>query len=214
MCFIIFFSGFRASVVEKKLDVITEYFNSYLKVSDYTEVDFNKIMNDQRMIKNQQKIRAIINNSKVFIELIKKHGSFKQYLDSFGVHVPRSLKEIPDFPDYQVKLDALSDDLTMRFGFLGPATVNHYLTNLGFPVLKPDRMVMRAMFRSHLVASEDDLRSAIVTGQRISILLDLPVSYVDSVFVSLGMTSDANICEIHKPKCNICELEKICGFYK
>jgi DNA-3-methyladenine glycosylase I len=169
MCNIIFFSGFRSSVVEKKMDVIKEYFGSYLKVASYTEVDYNSIMSDQRMIRNQGKIKSIFSNSKLFVQLIEKYGSFKKYLESFGLYIPESLNEIEDFVEYQTSLDNLSIDLISRFAFLGPATVNHFLTDLGFPVLKPDRMIMRLLFRTHLVNSEHDLKTAIIIGQRIAI---------------------------------------------
>lgn len=212
MCNIIFFSGFRASVVEKKMDIIKEYFNSYNTVAAYTEKDFNRMMSDQRMIRNKQKISSILRNAKVFSSLVQNSGSFKKYLESFGVYVPTSLNEINDFSGYLVRLENLSNDIIKNFAFMGPATINHFLTDLGFPVLKPDRMVMRLLFRTRLVQSEDDLKSAIVIGQRISGLLDIPIRYVDSVLVALGMTSDADICSLNNPKCDICELEKICNY--
>ena len=70
---------------------------------------------------------------------------------SFDTAYPIDINEIDDFVEYQKHLDHLSEDLKRHFSYLGLITVNHFLTDWGFPVLKPDRMVMRLLYRSHLV---------------------------------------------------------------
>lgn len=106
---------------------IKRYFESYKKAAGYSDVDIEKIMSDENMIRNKNKITSIIKNAKEFIQLAEKYGSYRSYLLSFGDAYP------------------LKDDLQRRFHYIGPATVNHLLTDYGFPVLKPDRMVMRVL---------------------------------------------------------------------
>jgi len=205
LALIVFFSGFRASVVEKKKDTILKYFSSYKKAAKYSEVEISRMLTDKQMIKNERKIRALIFNAKAFEDIVSKHGSFRQFLLSFNPHFPLSRERIDD----------LRLELMKCLKYLGPATVNHFLTDYAFPVLKPDRMVMRVMHRAHLVKNEgeNEYEKAIQIGNRIAKLNDVPIRYVDSVFVMLGQAGEANICRKTKPLCEICQLSKICNYY-
>ena len=63
-----------------------------------------------------------------------------------------------------------------------------------------------------LLGSEKDFENAIIIGQRIAQILNITIRYVDSVLVELGQVGAANICQKTNPKCDICELEKICNY--
>ncbi|MCK9320230.1 DNA-3-methyladenine glycosylase I, partial [Methanoculleus sp.] len=78
---IIFYSGFRASVVSRKIDIIHSYFSNYEIVKKYSSEDIEKICNDSKMIKNRLKIEACIKNAKRFEEIVNKYGSFKEYIN-------------------------------------------------------------------------------------------------------------------------------------
>ena len=157
------------------------------------------------MIKNKNKINAIIKNAKIFVELNKDYKNYRNYILSF----------VPNYPKADIsEIRKLRQDLRKRFAFIGPATVNHLLTDYRLPVLKPDRMIMRVLYRTHLLKTEnlEDFDKAIEIGQIISNKFKLPIRYVDTVLVCLGQVGEANICRKKDPKCNICELEKICKF--
>lgn len=205
MTMIVFYSGFRATTVSNKRPVIYRYFKSYQKAAAYTRKDIARILNDQKMIANRSKIESIVYNAKQFIKVIDHFGSFRNYLLSFN----------PEFPLTEDSLAELREDLMSRFAYLGPATVNHFLTDYGFPVVKPDRMVMRVLHRSHLVATESvrHYDKAIKICKGISEQLKIPIRYVDSVFVCLGQVGEANICSKNNPKCDRCDLERVCNFY-
>lgn len=51
-------------------------------ISNYTESDFERLINDKGIIRNRLKINATIYNAQIIVELIKKFGSFKNWLDS------------------------------------------------------------------------------------------------------------------------------------
>jgi len=157
------------------------------------------------MIAHRNKIVSIIYNAKQFIKVREQFGSFRDYLLSFNA----------DFPLAEDGLDDLREDIMTRFAYLGPATVNHFLTDFAFQVVKPDRMVMRVLHRSHLVKSESvrHYGKAIEVCKDISKQLQIPIRYVDSVFVCLGQVGEANICSKNNPKCERCDLERICKFY-
>jgi DNA-3-methyladenine glycosylase I len=51
------------------------------KVSEYSEADFLRLMNDPGIIRNRLKINAAIENAKVIQKLRKESGSFSKWLD-------------------------------------------------------------------------------------------------------------------------------------
>lgn len=81
---IIFYSGFRAAVVSRKIETIHSYFSNYEIVNKYSSEDLEEIYNDSKMIRNRLKIEACIKNAKRFKEIVNKYGSFKEYIDFYS----------------------------------------------------------------------------------------------------------------------------------
>lgn len=194
-----FFSGSRATMVEGKLPHIKKYFGDYKKAKNYSSKDVNKIMSDGSVIRWKQKIEACIENAKLFDKVVTKHGSFKRYLDSFGA--PDKISE--------VNLDRLRNELK-QFEFIGDITVDHFLTDLGYPVLKKDRHIGRVMHRIGLIMNEHDRKGAIDVGRRIAYLTDAPIRFIDTVFVEMGMQG---ICKKENPECQRCLIKKDCEWW-
>lgn len=201
---VIFYSGFRATTVEKKRRDIERLFNDYGEVAEYNESKIQEILNDKRIIRHEDKICKIVNNAKKFREVVRRFGSFRKYLLYFN----------PDFPESSKNIEKLKKELTTKFDYFGPVTVNHFLTDYGFPVLKPDRMIMRVFHRLGFVngESEEYYEDAIVVGSAIASATSMPIRYVDSVFVSLGQVGEADICRKESPRCNRCGLKKYCSY--
>lgn len=53
------------------------------KVINYGEEKINELLNNKDIIRNKLKIKASINNSKIFKDISQEHGSFYNYLLSF-----------------------------------------------------------------------------------------------------------------------------------
>lgn len=53
------------------------------KVSNYDEIKINELLQNKDIIRNKLKIKASINNSKIFKDIVKEYNSFKNYLLSF-----------------------------------------------------------------------------------------------------------------------------------
>jgi len=81
---VIFYSGFRASTVNEKLNTIHKHLPDFETVSNYGEQEIGEILADKNMIRNLEKIKACIKNAKTFKAIIQKHGSFQKYIDSFN----------------------------------------------------------------------------------------------------------------------------------
>src|SRR5216683_2250285 len=96
-------------------------------VADYSDDDVAAIMSDPGMIRNRRKITACIENARVMRQLIEEYGSFGRYIASFAA------------ADSFENLLLLKEELEARFQYLGGVTVYHFLTDIGMPVLKPDR---------------------------------------------------------------------------
>lgn len=51
------------------------------KIAKYTDEDFYRLMNDEKIIRNKLKINAAIYNAKEIIKIQKQFGSFRKWLD-------------------------------------------------------------------------------------------------------------------------------------
>jgi DNA-3-methyladenine glycosylase I len=207
---IVFYSGFKAETVTKKIPIIDEHFPNYRTVSDFDSHEVERIRHDERMIKNASKIRACIENAKTLRGIIDRHGSFQAWLDTLPY--PESDREIID----------LRNEFRRRFKFLGERTAFHFMTDLGLPVLKPDRVIERIFKRLDLVAGDlegDKLYVALIQeGRRFAKATGHPIRYIDRVFVAYGQTQttdmglDRGICLEANPACRVCGAREYCGY--
>lgn len=204
---IIFYSGFRAATVERKEKVILGYFHDYLKVPEFNDRDVQRILSDSEMIKNERKIRSCIANAKSFKMIVDQFGSFQNYLDKYEVN--NSIEN----------LNLLKEELKYRFLYLGETTVYQFLTDLGFNVLKPDRVILRILNRLGLIEKEKLLLKAISEERKFAIETGLPIRYIDVILVKYGQQGESEmfglkngICFEKNPRCNICEVKQHCNF--
>ncbi len=205
LVFVAFYSGFMAATVTSKRAIIQRHFPSWEVASAYTEKDIKKIINDPEMISHKGKIRACVANAKTFSSLISKHGSIKNYIDSYS---PTESFE---------NLLLFKEALEASFAYLGGITVYHFMTDIGLPVLKPDRVMRRIFERLGLLESEGQLLKAVIQGRKFAAATGLPIRYIDIVFVAYGQVKSEEIgisegiC-LTKPRCSECRIQDHCGF--
>lgn len=110
--------GLNWRVVESKWPGIVEAFDGFdvRTVASYTPADIDRLMSDTRVIRNRQKIEAIVHNAGEMLALDGMGGGFAAYLRSKGSY------------------DALVTDLKSRFRFLGDSGAYHFLYSVGEPV--------------------------------------------------------------------------------
>lgn len=107
-----------------------------VKVARMTDGDVERLMNDEGIVRNRLKIRATINNAKLFIDIQREFGSFYAYTLSFLpgnkpiVNNPRSLGEVAACTP---ESDAMSKDMKKRgFKFFGTTICYAFLQAAGF----------------------------------------------------------------------------------
>jgi DNA-3-methyladenine glycosylase I len=208
MAYIVFYSGFQASTVTAKLDLIRSYFPDYEMVATYGSRKVGEILNDKNMIRNERKVKACIKNAQTLKAIVAEYGSLDAYIASFD---PTQSFE---------NLMLLKEELEYRFAYFGKITVYHFLTDIGMPVLKPDRIVTRIFRRLGLIESEKQLLKTVLLGRKFSEATALPVRYIDIVFATYGGVGGdrefgiANgICLEKNPNCAVCGLQNYCDHY-
>lgn len=98
------------------------------KVVNYDEDKVNELLNNDNIIRNKLKIKASINNAKVFKRITNEYGSFYNYLKVFT-----NGKIFYEVDNVRNDLsDAISKDLKKRgMSFVGSITIYSYLQAIG-----------------------------------------------------------------------------------
>lgn len=98
------------------------------KVCNYDDSKIDELLSDKNIIRNKLKIKASINNSKIFKEIVNEYGSFYNYLKTFTNN-----KIIYENDKTTNKLsDDISKDLQKRgMKFVGSTTIYSYLQAIG-----------------------------------------------------------------------------------
>jgi len=209
MC-IPFYSGFKAQTVEEHKDTIRAYFCDCETAAGYDHVKVTEILDDPQMIRHRRKVQACVDNAKAFKAIIGQYDSFQGYVDSFCTKASSE------------NLMRLRADLRQRFRFLGKITAYHYLTDIGMPVLKPDRVIRRVFFRLGLIdstgESETQLHKVLAQGERFVQATGHPIRYLDIVFVTYGQLESPHvglqrgICLEERPQCEVCDARPYCRY--
>lgn len=202
-----FYSGFKAKTVDDKIADILAVFNDYKKVAKFNETKVLGILKNDKLIRHENKIRSTIFNANQIINIVNEYGSFNNYLKSFG--------NIDDDKNAFI----LAKDLIKRFKYLSTITVYHFLTDLGYNFLKPDRVLCRIFYRLGLVESDKDLMGVIYAGRKFAAATQHPIRYIDIAFVVYGQVEKKEafglsdgICLEKNPKCELCGMYKFCSY--
>jgi len=97
-------------------------------VSTYGEEKITELLGNKQIIRNRLKIRAAVENSKIFNEIVAEYGSFYRYLKQFwnGETLFQTGKTVNSLSD------AISGDLQKRgMKFVGSTIIYSYLQAVG-----------------------------------------------------------------------------------
>lgn len=114
----VFQAGLSWAAIGKHWDEYRAAFDSFdpPTVAAYTEGDVDRLMRAEGVLHSGRKIRATIANAAAIVELDREHGTFANYLRSFG--------------DYA----ALAADFKKHFKFMGDMNVWYFLFRVHQPV--------------------------------------------------------------------------------
>ncbi|MDR0558178.1 MAG: DNA-3-methyladenine glycosylase I [Treponema sp.] len=104
------------------------------KVAAYTEKDMERLMADERIVKNESKIRSAIENAKAYCKMADRGRDFSDWLWAFVDHKPivhyyKTEKEIPSTTDLS---DRIAKSLKRRgFTFIGSTNTYAFMQAVG-----------------------------------------------------------------------------------
>ncbi|MFQ6793044.1 MAG: DNA-3-methyladenine glycosylase I [Thomasclavelia sp.] len=100
-------------------------------IARYDDQKIAQLMQNDKIVRNQRKIKAAVKNAQIFIKIQAEFGSFSNYIWGFSDH--QIIKNIDD----QIKTtsplsDTISNDLKKRgMSFVGSVTIYSYLQAIG-----------------------------------------------------------------------------------
>lgn len=128
--------GLSWLTILNKREVIRQCFNHFDvdAVAQYTEIDIERIMSTEGMLKSRKKTEAIINNAKAFQRIQVEFGSFCNYIWAFTNYKTIIYENHPEgnVPAKNELSTRISKDLKKRgFKFVGPVTIYSHLQASG-----------------------------------------------------------------------------------
>ena len=105
------------------------------KVSQFSEEDIARIMEDPAIIRHKGKINAAVRNAQIFIEIQKEYGSFYNYLYQFLPNqkpIINSIKSTQEIHPETTESKAIAKDLKKRgMKFFGSTICYAYMQAVG-----------------------------------------------------------------------------------
>jgi DNA-3-methyladenine glycosylase I len=136
-------AGLSWLVVLRKREAYRKAFADFdpEKVARFTEKRIAKLLANEGIIRNRQKIAAAITNARMFLDVQEEYGTFDKYIWNFvdGRPIQTRLARMKDIRATSPESDALSKDLKQRgFKFVGSTIMYAHMQAVG-------------MFNDHLV---------------------------------------------------------------
>lgn len=103
----------------------------YNKISKYDENKYDELINNKKIIRNKLKIKALINNAKIFIQIQNEFKTFSNYIWSFTNNQIIKRKSDINITKNNIS-DIISKDLKKRgMKFIGSIMIYSYLQAIG-----------------------------------------------------------------------------------
>ncbi len=129
-------AGLSWEIILKKRENYRLAFDDFnpRKISKYNKDKERKLLNNSGIIRNKLKIKSVIQNSKVFLNIQKEFGSFDKYIWSFVNNKPiqSSFKKNSNIPTKTKLSDKISRDLKKRgMSFVGSTIIYAFMQSIG-----------------------------------------------------------------------------------
>src|SRR4029077_1955333 len=104
------------------------------KVAKFGKRDFERLMKDEGIVRNRQKIESAIGNARAFLKMKDAGESFNEFLWQFtnGQTLHNRFKTSKEIPASTKESEAMSKALKARgFSFVGPTIVYAFMQAIG-----------------------------------------------------------------------------------
>ena len=130
-------AGLSWQTILRKRENYREAFANFnpAKIAAYGEVDKQRLMGNQGIVRNRLKIDAVINNAQRFLEVQKEYDSFDRYIWQFTNYTTLrrpGILTLADLPAKTEESEVMSRDLKKRgFRFVGPTICYAFMQAVG-----------------------------------------------------------------------------------
>lgn len=129
-------AGLSWITILRKRDDIREAFSNFdaEAIAAYQQTDVERLMNNDRIIRNRLKIESVISNARAYLDKCASHGQFADYIWQFVDHKPqqnhfRTRAEVPaTTPESQLMSKTLKK---AGFRFVGPTICYAFMQATG-----------------------------------------------------------------------------------
>ena len=104
------------------------------KIAAYDQAKQDELLQNAGIIRNKLKVKSIINNAQLFIEIQKEHGSFSKYIWNYvdGKPIKNRVQNYKEAPANTPLSDQISKDLKKRgFKFVGSTIMYAFMQATG-----------------------------------------------------------------------------------
>lgn len=132
----VFQAGLSWQAAASKKEVFERNFcgMDFRQVAAFFPEDIEKIAKDPEMIRNPRKIKAVVQNARAIVTLLKDYDSFADYLWDFvgGVPVIHEYELPEEVPNILPEATVIAKDMKKRgFTFVGPIVTCMFLKAAG-----------------------------------------------------------------------------------
>ena len=129
-------AGLSWATILKRRDGYKKAFENFnaKRVAEFNEQDIEKLMENEKIIRNRLKIESTVSNARCFLEIQKEFGSFDKYVWGFvgGAPIKNKWKKMSEVPVTSSEAKELSKDLKKRgFKFVGPTIIYAHMQAVG-----------------------------------------------------------------------------------
>lgn len=104
------------------------------KIAQYDQEKVNELLQNKGIIRHQLKIKSIITNAQLFIDIQKEYGSFSNFIWEYvgGSPIKNQFKNHSEVPAFTSLSQQISKDLKKRgFKFVGPTIIYSFMQATG-----------------------------------------------------------------------------------
>jgi 3-methyladenine DNA glycosylase Tag len=94
------FGGIRNGIIEDRWRAISEAFSNFdfYAVAKYDQAKMQELMQNDKIIRNRVKIEASVENAEKMVQIVRRYGSFKRYINFFS-SIESLVDALPSYHD-------------------------------------------------------------------------------------------------------------------